>query len=51
MKGDIIMCEYEIMNKITNEVRFIFGYSFSDACRRSGYEPNDWTVIYSEYID
>ena len=45
------MYEYEIINKTTNEERWICGYSFKNACDRKGLEPADWTIIYSEYID
>lgn len=45
------MYEYEIINKTATEVRWICGYSFTDACRRKGYDPADWIVIFSDYVD
>ena len=45
------MYEYEIKNKNTNEIEYVFGYSLNDACRRSKLEPNDWIILSKDYID
>ena len=45
------MYEYEIVNLMTGEHSFIFGYSYEDACCRSGINPEMYDVIYFEYID
>lgn len=45
------MYEYEIKNKTTNEIDYIFGYSFADACRRSKLEPDEWVMLGRDYID
>lgn len=45
------MYEYGIYNIITNEEDIIFGHSFEDACRRAKLNPQEWKVIYQEYID
>lgn len=46
------MFEYTIYNAIINETRFLWGYSERDAFERSPeFNPNEWSVIDSEYID
>ena len=45
------MTEYGIYNIHTDEEEIIFGYNFTDACRRAKLNPNDWEVIYREYVD
>lgn len=45
------MIEYEVINRTTNEERWMCGYSLKDACERKGLDPADWIVTYSEYID
>lgn len=45
------MYEYEIINNHTGEESIIFGYSFTDACRRSNLNPNDWSCWLQTYID
>lgn len=45
------MYEFEVKNKTTKEIDYIFGYSFDDACRRSKLEPNEWTMLGKDYID
>ena len=45
------MTEYGIYNISTKEENIIFGYSFSDACRRAKLNPEEWAVFYYEYID
>ena len=45
------MYEYEILNKETEEIEFMWGYSIEDAFRRRGFNRDEWKVISSEYID
>jgi len=46
------MYEFEINNKRTNEIAFIFGYTEKDAWRRHPeLDPNDWKTVHCEYID
>lgn len=45
------MYEFEIINKITDEERIIWGYSYKNACERSKLDPANWIVLCSEYID
>ena len=45
------MYEYEIIRKGTNNHEFIYGYSYSNALKRKGYNEEDYTVIHTEYID
>ena len=44
---------FEIRNIKTGEQRMIFGYSWNNACRRSGMNPNDddWRIEIQEYED
>ena len=45
------MWSFEIDNVITGETRFIFGYWFEDACRRSKLNPDEWNIIQQDYED
>ena len=45
------MIEYEVINRTTNEERWMCGYSFRDACERKGLEPAEWIVMSCDYID
>ena len=45
------MYEYEVRNIKTNEERVIYGYSLTDACRRSNLLKANWDIIRFEYID
>lgn len=45
------MWEYEIINNETGAKGFIYGYSKSDAWKRSELNPNEWTVIDEDFID
>ena len=46
------MWEVDIVNKTTGESKIIFGYSLSDAFRRSpSLNPDEWEYVSSEYID
>lgn len=45
------MYEYDIYNKQADERTTIFGYSFTDACRRSKLDKEDWIILHQEYID
>ena len=45
------MYEITIMNKATNEERFLFGYSIAKAFEKAGYTYEEWTVVDVEYID
>lgn len=45
------MYEYELINIATGERIIIFGYSYSNACKRRNLSPAEWEICYSEYID
>ena len=45
------MWEYEILHKETGERNIIFGYSWSDAMRRSKLNGNDYICLIAEYVD
>jgi len=46
------MFEYEINNNKTGEVDFIWGHNIEDAWRKShNLNRDDWTIVFSEYID
>lgn len=45
------MWEYEILDKTTGERDIIFGYSWSDALRRSKLDGNNYICPMSEYVD
>lgn len=46
------MWEFDIVNKTTQEYSIIFGYSLSDAFKRSpSLNPDEWECIGQEYID
>lgn len=46
------MYEYEIMNKVTKERTFIWGYSWKNALSRNpSINPSEWECIFSEYVD
>ena len=45
------MYEIEIMNINTNEINYLFGYSVKDAFKKKKLDPNEWEVMYVEYID
>lgn len=46
------MWEFDIIHKTTQEKNIIFGYSLSDAFRRSpSLNPSEWECIGREYID
>ena len=45
------MLEYGIFNLHTDEEKVIYGYNFENACNRAGLNPDDWDIIYREYID
>lgn len=46
------MYEYEIMNKKTNEINFIFGtLSATSVMKKYNLDPTEWVVISREYID
>lgn len=49
------MYEYEVLNKLTGEVFFMYGYDWLDALDRA-HRVDQWkageiTYIYREYID
>lgn len=45
------MYEYGLIHIYCGMRTIIFGYNFTDACRRSGIDPNLWEIDYSEYVD
>ena len=45
------MWEFDIVNKNTKESRIMFGYNEADAFRRSGYDPNEYSVVGRTYVD
>ena len=45
------MYEFTIINNKTNEETIIFGYSYTKAMGKRGYDINDYTLLFREYID
>lgn len=45
------MWSFEIQNIHTKERDIICGYSWTDAVRRAGIDPDDWTEIRRDYED
>ena len=45
------MWKYEILHKETGERNIIFGYSWSDAMRRSKLNGDDYICLVAEYVD
>ena len=45
------MYEYIVYCAATGEEMTVFGYTGTDAFRRSGLDPNEWRIVYSAYID
>ena len=45
------MIEYEIENKATGEIRYIYGYNWKDACYRCKIIFSDWYIHYAVYVD
>lgn len=46
------MKEYEIINKVTNEDKLIYGYTMADAFRRNGIlNKDEWKLIFEAYVD
>ena len=45
------MYEIDVKNKATGECDTIFGYSFHDACKRNGYEPEEFICVSMWYVD
>lgn len=45
------MYEYDVVNNETGEEDIIFGYSFTDACKRNNYNPQEWEKRTENYID
>ena len=45
------MMEYEIENKATGEICYVYGYNWKDACQRRGIIPDEWYVRYAVYVD
>ena len=45
------MFSYEIEHKVTGETDLILGYSFTDACKRRGLNPDDYHMVARYYED
>ena len=45
------MMTYEVRNMKTDEEKTLFGYNYTDACKRAKVEPEEWKVVYCEYAD
>lgn len=45
------MWAIEVMHKVTGEEDLIIGYNLKDACRRKGWNPDDYYVINAYYED
>jgi len=45
------MWEFEVRNYETGEITLIFGYNYSDACRRWKLVPNEWEILLQTYVD
>lgn len=42
---------FEVRNKITGELDSIMGYNLKDACRRKGWNHEDYVVLDQSYED
>lgn len=42
---------YYIIHKESNLEETVFGYSFTDACKRNNLNSAEWTIFTYEYID
>lgn len=45
------MYEFGIHHKHCGMTTIIFGYNYTDACRRAKKDPTLWVVDYQEYVD
>ena len=46
------MREYEVVRKTDNEtIDIVFGYNQADAFKRSGYDPESYSLIGGRYVD
>lgn len=45
------MYEFYIENIHSGATSAIFGYNVNDAFRRSKKDPNQWRVVFADYID
>jgi hypothetical protein len=45
------MYEYCIYNIHTDEERTAYGLNFLDACKRADLNPDDFQIIYRDYMD
>lgn len=45
------MWAIEVMHWATGEVHMIMGYNLKDACRRKGWNPDDYSVLSATYED
>ncbi len=46
------MWEYEVMiGEDKQNAFFIWGYNFKNACKRNHLNPDELTILFSEYID
>lgn len=46
------MYEYEMMNKKTNEIRFLFGSrTLKELMSKAGMTAEDWQCVCKDYID
>lgn len=45
------MFEYEIMAVGSDDIYYIYGYTYLDACERNNLDPNNYKVFNFEYVD
>ena len=45
------MYEFGIRHKHCDLTTVIFGYNYTDACRRAKTDPTLWEIDYQEYVD
>lgn len=46
------MYSFEIQSKTDRDnIKFVFGYDWKDAFRRSALNPDEWNILSSEYED
>ena len=42
---------FDLMNKVTKEETFIYGYDLKKAMEKAGMSLNDYEYLYRDYVD
>lgn len=45
------MYEIELMNNVTHEIIFAYGFSIKEVFKKENLDSHEWSVIDTEYID